>query len=68
MTFINSGANDYYPSTPYTCPHPLNAYTGPCDAIAAGTEGYDVHAPDAIPPTAPAGLIVRQAGVMGIVN
>ncbi len=38
MSFSGSGANAYYPYTPYTCPHPL-AGAGSCTSTA-GMAGY----------------------------
>ena len=51
MTSSSTGANAYYPYTPFTCPHPLAAelsgYTGSCVYATAGTDGYNVG--DAVP-------------------
>lgn len=45
--------------SPYACPHPLTGYTGHCDPIKAGTDGYNVSTADTIPPAPPSGLSVN---------
>ncbi len=47
MTFSGSGANAYYPYTPYTCPHPLATELSgkTCSATIAGTSGYGLDSP-----------------------
>ena len=40
--FSSSGANAYYPYTPYQCPHPLTGLSGSCDEDVAGFTGYNV--------------------------
>jgi hypothetical protein len=40
--------------TPYTCPHPLTGLTGGCNAVTAGTAGYNTEVEDPTDTTAPA--------------
>lgn len=44
MSFSSTGANAYYPYSPYTCPHPLTGLSGSCDSTKYGTGGYNITA------------------------
>jgi hypothetical protein len=42
VIYDTSGANAYYPYTPYTCPNPITGYTGACDSSIVGVSGYNI--------------------------